>query len=172
MIAWRLCDRAFSGRDILNGEGANEYGGRWNEPGLPLIYATTSVSLGILEQLAQSTRMPKSYIAVQITMPDDAPGQTITIDQLPANWNDVDNPECIAMGSQWTRARSGLWLKVPSAVNSLEHNVLINPKHLHIMHCAVSDPINVITDPRSWKSSRRPNPQRKRRRANNSCRAA
>ena len=46
MLAWRLCRAPFAD---LSGEGARRYGGRWNRPGRPIVYAASSAALAVLE---------------------------------------------------------------------------------------------------------------------------
>ena len=46
MLAWRLCREPFAD---LNGHGARQYGGRWNSPGRPLVYAASAAALAVLE---------------------------------------------------------------------------------------------------------------------------
>ena len=42
MRIWRLCRRPFAD---LSGDGARLYGGRWNSPGRPMVYAAESAAL-------------------------------------------------------------------------------------------------------------------------------
>jgi RES domain-containing protein len=46
VLAWRLCREPFAD---LAGEGARRYGGRWNSPGRPNVYAASSAALAVLE---------------------------------------------------------------------------------------------------------------------------
>ena len=46
MRAWRICRDAYAD---LTGEGARLWGGRWNSPGRPLVYAADSAALAVLE---------------------------------------------------------------------------------------------------------------------------
>ena len=50
MTWFRLIDEAFLD-SVFSGEGARLYGGRWNSPGVSLIYAAGSLSLAQLELL-------------------------------------------------------------------------------------------------------------------------
>ena len=47
MEAWRIT-RASRPADAFSGEGARLYGGRWNSPGIRLVYTAGSRSLAIL----------------------------------------------------------------------------------------------------------------------------
>ena len=53
----------------LDGEGARIYGGRWNHPGHPLVYAAESRSLAILETRVHLTATPKNYLCLVIEIP-------------------------------------------------------------------------------------------------------
>lgn len=150
MTAWRIAKRRYSAKaQILGGDGAKG-GGRWNRAGLPLVYASENSSLAILENLVHfdERSFPKSLVAVRITIPDDAPVTRISARQLPATWRNVDNPGCIAAGTQWIESGESLVLCVPSAVNELEENVLLNPLHPDITRCRIGAPVPVLFDPR------------------------
>ena len=150
MIVWRVTKRRHSTKlQVLGGEGAKE-GGRWNKPGLAVVYASENSSLAILENLVHFSerRLPKSLVAVRIIIPDGVSVRTIRQANLPSTWRTIDNLECIAMGSDWIESRRELVLRVPSAANSLEENVLLNPLHADISKCQVGDPVPVVFDPR------------------------
>jgi RES domain-containing protein len=152
VIVWRLCKRRHSVLPaILDGEGARAAGGRWNRVGVPMVYASSSTSLGLLEQLvhADGDGLPTTLVAVRITVPEDAAGERIDAAMdLPNNWRDVDNSECIALGSDWVGRRTSLVLDVPSAINPLERNFLLNPTHADIARCLADAPIAIEYDPR------------------------
>ena len=88
---WRICRRPFAD---LSGEGARLYGGRWNAPGRPLIYAAESAALAVLEvrvhlDLDWDT-LPDDYVLVAI---DTAAIAAETIHEFP------DDPR--AVGDAW-----------------------------------------------------------------------
>ncbi len=151
MIAWRITKRRYSSREVvLSGSGAEELGGRWNEAGLPLIYASENASLALLETLVQASqqRLPKSLVIVQITVPNALAVKTLALEDLPAAWKSIGNPRCLAIGSEWIRSRATPVLRVPSAVNPLETNLLLNPTHPAIAKCKVGKAIPLEFDPR------------------------
>ena len=51
MQAFRIVKRRHAA-DAFNGEGARIYGGRWNRPGTPVVYAAHTRALAALESLA------------------------------------------------------------------------------------------------------------------------
>jgi RES domain-containing protein len=148
VISWRLTKRGYSSRtQVLGGEGAR-VGGRWNRAGLPLVYSSENSSLALLETLVRTSdrRLPKSLVAVRISIPDDASVRTVAIRDLPSSWREVDNLQSSAIGSHWIESRASLVLRVPSAVNSLEENVLLNPLHSAIDTCEVGEPVPILVD--------------------------
>lgn len=151
MIVWRITKKKYATRQaVLSGSGARETGGRWSDPGLPLIYASENASLALLETLVQTSvqRLPKNLVIVQITIPENAKSETINVADLPADWKSIGNPKCVTLGSAWQRAKRTLFLRVPSAVNPLESNILLNPSHAGIRDCRVGKPIPLHFDPR------------------------
>jgi RES domain-containing protein len=151
VIAWRITKHRYSSRKIvLAGEGAKENGGRWNEPGLPLVYASESSSLALLETLVHMAlrRLPKSLVAVRIRIPDDASCETIERKSLPPKWRKPDDPACAAIGSEWIRSKRTLVLRAPSATNPFESNILLNPQHPEIVRCDVEEVETVEFDVR------------------------
>ena len=64
---WRICRRPFAD---LSGDGARLYGGRWNTPGRPLIYAAETAALAVLEVRVHLDldwdMLPDDYVLVAI----------------------------------------------------------------------------------------------------------
>ena len=64
---WRICRRPLAD---LSGEGARLYGGRWNTPGRPLIYAAETAALAVLEVRVHLDldwdMLPDDYVLVAI----------------------------------------------------------------------------------------------------------
>jgi len=122
----------------LSGEGARLYGGRWNPPGLPVLYTAESVALAVLETLAN---VPPDFLdanlfsRVIIALPDDAKISTIPISELPSNWSTYPAPvELSGIGREWLAKGKSLGLRVPSVVAGGEGwNLLLNPKHPDFM---------------------------------------
>lgn len=123
MIVHRLAKAAFT---ALDGEGARLYGGRWNSPGRPMIYAAASPSLAVLEVLVHldlpPELMPDDYRLLAIEIPDSAVIESL--DQTPA-----DSEACVAIGDDFLVRGTSLALLAPSAVVPQERNALINVLH-------------------------------------------
>jgi len=130
---------------VLNGRGGSfENGGRWNEPGDPVLYLGTSVSVAMLEMgnyLPSPRLVPASYRVGIFDVPDDAV-DTWTLDDLPDDWNLYPHPGSTrAMGSEWLRSNHNLVLLVPSCAvpGGLENIAVINPRHPRMSEVGLID---------------------------------
>src|SRR6266540_4232279 len=64
-LVYRLVRKKYTKRaDLLAGEGAALVGGRWNEKGTRLVYASSHVSLVTLEALVHASTLPKDVVLV------------------------------------------------------------------------------------------------------------
>ena len=67
--AWRICRRPFAD---LSGEGARLYGGRWNSPGRPVVYAAEAAALAVLEVRVHLdldwSLLPADYVLMAIDL--------------------------------------------------------------------------------------------------------
>lgn len=114
-----------------SGEGAKLYGGRWNLPGIPAIYASSSLSSCLLERLTIDPELLSAerylfYSVMEFTIPDALifyPSHT----DLPFHWDLI--PAIIAsMDYGSTLLRSGLTcFGVPSVVDVSSVNFVLNP---------------------------------------------
>ena len=146
MIAYRIGSRR---HPIFDGAGAEEYGARWNSPGRRVIYAASSISLAMLEQLAhtETGRLPLDQAFIEITIPDSVSIQTLPVSEV-ADWNTDDLATSRAFGDRWLAERPTCALLVPSVIVPTEHNVLINPAHFEFARVLASSPRNVNWDKR------------------------
>ena len=72
--------------DLVSGEGARLYGGRWNRKGTPLVYAASHVSLAVLEALVHSAALPIDMVLVAYDIPDASPLGAWRVAALPPDW--------------------------------------------------------------------------------------
>lgn len=127
MIVYRFAKEKFS--SDISGEGAKIWGGRWNSPGLAVLYSSCSISLSLLELLIYQASYEEIMInrLMRIEVPDSLI-QTLSVDSLKGKWqNDIDYSRFI--GNEFLQACKSLLLKVPSAIIPDEYNILINPRH-------------------------------------------
>jgi RES domain-containing protein len=118
-LIWRICRRPFAD---LTGEGARLYGGRWNSPGRPLIYAAETAALAVLE------------VRVHLdldwdVLPDDYVLMSIDVGALIAQDIEDFPPDPTRASDDWIISRRTALLRVPSRIVPESRNVLINPVH-------------------------------------------
>ena len=116
----------------LSGIGARIAGGRWNVKGAAVLYTAENRALATVEYLVHVpiAIIPKNLGMVTLEVPVAAPKTTVSIKDLPPQWNQYPPPpELAKIGTDWITGNSQLLLYVPSAVVPGEYNVLINPSH-------------------------------------------
>jgi len=153
MQVWRLGRKQFA-RSAFDGEGAKLYGGRWNHKGLPMVYASATLSLAVLEVLVHHRVPipPPDFVAIPAEIPAKLRIETIRAADLPADWRDDPAPMRLQqIGSDWLRSLSSLALAVPSVIVPAEFNYLINPRHPDFAQLAIGSPQTFPFDPRFWR---------------------
>lgn len=129
MIVYRISKEKWA-KD-LSGLGAEKAGGRWNPRGIPVLYTSINSSLAILELLVHMDYdlLPNDMVLARINIPDGSIKELTEVD-LPKNWRDNPAPDSLKeLGRGWVKANKQLALKVPSAVNPIEHNYILNVDH-------------------------------------------
>jgi RES domain-containing protein len=148
--AWRIVKRKHA-KNAFTGEGARIFGGRWNSPGVPLIYTAASQSLAVLEILVhlEAPELLQKYVILEARIEESL---ITEVDQsrLPEDW--VSNPAIRAIGDEWARARVSPVLRVPSAIVTREHNFLLNPLHRSFSRIKIPAPSSFRFDSRLLKS--------------------
>jgi RES domain-containing protein len=129
MIVYRICKKEFA--HDLTGEGARHYGGRWNFPGVPCIYASQFRSLCILEFAVHSAliRLPETLVIASLFLPDNAITKTEP-SGLPRAWHSPKSSLVSqSFGTKWLKENKQLALQLPSIIVPEESNFIINPSH-------------------------------------------
>jgi RES domain-containing protein len=145
--AWRIADGRF---DPFSAVGASLVGGRWNSPGLGVIYASRSFAGAMLECLAHAGigRVPRTHVAVEIAIPGAVSVERHDESSLPRRWDHSDLRVARVFGDAWIRDRRTAVLVVPSVVARREGNVLLNPQHPDFNGIVSGRPEPVVWDAR------------------------
>lgn len=118
-MAWRICRKAHAD---LSGVGARLYGGRWNSPGLPMVYAAATAELAVLEVRVHldlpPDLLPDDYVLMEIDLAGLAVEEAANLPENPAVFSDA-----------WLRERRTPVLRVPSFILPEACNLLLNPAH-------------------------------------------
>lgn len=134
--------------DSMSGEGARIAGGRWNPPGLPVVYLAGSRSLAALEIVVHAPRevLSLEWRIFEVEVPDD---MIEMARRLPKDWQSLpSSPTARRFGEAWLREARSLALKVPSAIVPEESVILLNPRHPRVDRVRVSKPEGFRFDPR------------------------
>jgi RES domain-containing protein len=151
---WRIAtDAPAYVADDLTGEGAKITGGRWNDQGIPMIYAGETRALACLETIVHLNAggLPFNRYLVAVEIPDDlwAAAQRETAASLPVGWDAAPAGRIsIQFGNSWINAKSSAVLLVPSAIVPEETNILINPLHPDLARVTARKIRKWIYDPR------------------------
>ena len=138
----------------MSGEGVKKFGGRWNSPGVAVVYCSSFLALAQLEVLVHLSGItpPATYQFIALTTPADCGIRTITaseLGQLPFDWK--SHPPHMglqAIGDDWIAKAEFLALRVPSVVSPHEFNILLNPKHPDFAKVIVQAPARLEWDER------------------------
>ena len=152
ITAWRIVKRKRA-RTAFSGEGARQYGGRWNSPGVPMIYAAASQSLAALEMVVHldSSELLGEYVVFEVGI-DESLIEKLDGAQLPKNWRAEPTPPKIReLGDTWVRSGTSAVLQVPSATLPAENNFLLNPRHPDFSKLAIGKSAAFQFDPRLAK---------------------
>ena len=138
----------------LQGQGAAARGARWNRPGEPVLYASTSIALAAWETRAHlgkaGVALPWNRFLVRLDVPDDVwrARLALTAPWL-VGWNAIPHGAVShRLGSDWLAGRASALLEVPSVVVPEERNVLVNPAHPDARRVVAAKERRFLFDPR------------------------
>lgn len=149
MRAFRIVKRRHA-LEAFSGEGARIFGGRWNHPGTPMVYAAQTRALAALESLAHYAGSERrlAFIIYEIEVPEPL---ILRVDPaaLPDGWR-ADEPSAVTqdLGTLWQREGHSAALAVPSVLIPDESCLLLNPEHRDTDKIMVSYPVPFAFDGR------------------------
>lgn len=149
ITAWRITKRKHA-KTAFNGSGARKYGGRWNSPGIAIVYAAETQSLAVLEILVhvEQPDLLQDYVLIGVTLSEGLI-ETLDQNQLPRNWRSaVPSLSLRALGDKWAADQASVALRVPSALVPAENNFLLNPAHADFQKLVIGDPVDFAFDER------------------------
>jgi RES domain-containing protein len=147
--AWRIVQERHASQ-AFNGEGARLFGGRWNSPGVAVVYAAGSRALAALELLVHldSPRILKTFVLCRVEFDEGLP-RTLKPGEIPKNWRADPVPQSTqAAGDAWIKRAESAVLRVPSVIVPEEWNYLLNPNHPDFSKIQVGQPSPFDFDPR------------------------
>jgi RES domain-containing protein len=160
MRVWRLCKAAYAA-EAFSGEGARRFAGRWNSRGVPIVYASTSLSLAAIELFVhlEPGLAPSDLVYLAAELPQGEPGRTLSPSELPPDWWTDDAAAGTGLtrglGDAWIRDRTSLALMVPSVPIRSEWNMLLNPLHAGMKELRIEPPQPFVFDARMFQKMAR-----------------
>ena len=134
---WRIAaDTPDYVADDSTGAGAKRTGGRWNRPGIAVLYGASSIALACLETLVHvNNSLPANRYLVRMDVPQSLwkSAERFPVEvQAYIGWDaEPAGQVSIEYGSVWVAAGRSALLRVPSVIVPEEDNVLVNPAHPH-----------------------------------------
>jgi RES domain-containing protein len=152
VTAWRITKRKHA-RHAFSGEGAREFGGRWNNPGTAVVYTAQSQSLAALEMLVHldSADLLEKYVLLAADF-DHSLVKVVDASNLSRNWRADPSPAQVrSIGDEWVLGGSSAVLQVPSVLVPGENNFLLNPGHQDFARIRFGKPLAFHFDARLGK---------------------
>jgi RES domain-containing protein len=152
LTAWRIVKKRHAA-SAFDGEGARLFGGRWNSPGVAIVYVAGTRSLAVLEMAVHLDR--STLLASFVLIPcefDDRLVRAVDRKALPAQWRlEPPIPALAAIGDTWVKQAQSAVLAVPSAIIEEETNFLLNPAHPDFLQIRIGHPQTFEFDQRLIK---------------------
>ncbi|MDQ8195130.1 RES family NAD+ phosphorylase [Coraliomargarita sp. SDUM461004] len=149
ITAWRIVQTRWAGR-AFDGEGARLYGGRWNPPGLSVVYLADTRALAALETLvhAEGSLRQVQYVRYPVSFSKQLI-ETAALSELTDALSSLTvSPRTQTVGRDWLRRAQQPILEVRSAIIPEEPNYLLNPRHAKFDRIKIGKAEPCAFDPR------------------------
>jgi len=128
-------------------------GGRWNPPGVSLLYTAEHPALALVEILVHMPQVPytnlPAYRLFSLEIPDDS-HRILPAGQLPPYWNENSYAKSQTILAEWLTNPDVLAMGVPSSVMPDGINYLLHPAHVDYQQIRVVEEKALVIDPRLW----------------------
>jgi RES domain-containing protein len=131
MAVFHRIVRSHRAASAMDGEGARRVGGRWNPPGIPVVYMSVSRGLAALEILVHAGRdvIQLDWSVISAEVPEDWIEKT-EVGNLPRGWDALLSSQASReFGAEWVRAGRRLAILLPSAIIPEEQVLMVNVRH-------------------------------------------
>lgn len=149
MIVYRLVHPRHS-CTAFSGEGAALVGGRWNSPGVRVVYTSSSIALAVLEALAYRKArnpLPPRHL-YRVTLEEEQITWLASV-QVPDDWMTYPHPTSTQrLGDAWVQMGATLALAVPSVLAPPEYNVMLHCAHPDFARLRIAGPEEFPFNPR------------------------
>ncbi|HRI16805.1 MAG TPA: RES family NAD+ phosphorylase [Verrucomicrobiota bacterium] len=145
LAKWTRAQQAFDGL------GAQRTGGRWNSPGVRLVYAAENLSLAQLEVLVHFERTSAlgRYALIVARFPASLVLRMEDQFATPADWaSRPPSRSTQLIGDRWVRDQASAILSVPTVISPGERNLLFNPLHPDFSQVVLDPPVRFQFDGR------------------------
>ncbi|YCM44166.1 RES family NAD+ phosphorylase [Verrucomicrobiaceae bacterium 227] len=148
LMAYRLVAPKWA-TSALSGEGARRFGGRWNSPGMPMVYLSGSRALAALELLVHLTT-PETRIIPRVLVTVSIPRTLIggRLWTAPGWQEEPPGKNSTDQGDDWLRTSSTAAVRAPSVLVPEEDNILLNPLHQDFSKVTILEFRTFSYDPR------------------------
>ncbi len=130
MHAWRIAKKQFA--LDRQGSGARLAGGRWNNPGVAVVYAGMTPEIAAMEKLVHTGDiLPSDLVLVRFDLPDKKSlYRSYEVEDLPKGWDALPgSASAVNIGDSFVMEGNFLGVIVPSAVMPEAKNIVLNPNH-------------------------------------------
>lgn len=134
-------------------DGTRLYGGRWNPPGIGILYTAEHPALALVEILVHASRVPydelPAYRLFTLSIPDTSQ-RIVAVNALPPYWNEKNYSQSQYILDDWLLEPDVLALGVPSSVLPSGVNYLLHASHPDYAKIQIVNEEPLIIDPRLW----------------------
>ncbi|WP_018622238.1 RES family NAD+ phosphorylase [Spirosoma luteum] len=128
-------------------------GGRWNPPGVGILYTAEHPALALVEILVHMPQVPYSELPTYRLFTLEIPDQNqrvLTAEELPAYWSENTYGRSQTILRDWLAKPDVLALGVPSSVMPDGINYLLHPTHPTYSSIRVVEEKALVIDRRIW----------------------